>query len=516
MHQVDVLIIGAGPTGLMMAIECVRHGLSCHLIDKRDGKVSDISRAVAIQPRTLEMFSQIGLIDRFLEQGIKIQGANPTYHKEPLTHFSFSSLHSPYPFILSLEQTKTEKILEEYALSLGVVIHESVECIQIQEMPASVVATLEEVHSKEQSFCKASYLVGCDGAHSFVRKYLQLSFNGTTFDAIFSLADVCVKWDYPHDEVTAFFGKEGIVAAIPLPEKDRYRLIFEVPQMRAKEPTLEQIEALLQKKTGTAVQLYNPRWISNFHINTRLSKSHQRGRIFLAGDAAHIHSPVGGQGMNTGLQDAYNLGWKLSLVMKKNAPPSLLNTYHLERHYVAKKLLAATSKASYLATLSNPIGIYLRNLLIKCVGKIPFLQKKLLLALSQTAICYPKSSLTVGSKAGKRAPDAPIFYRGIRTHLYTLWQKSTHFHVIVFCHKKPHECIERLKDLSISCPTLYVTLDPIKDGKIEIAHDSHGLAHTLYEVSSPTLYVIRPDGYIGWHGALFEKEDLVSYLKLTM
>lgn len=510
MQQVDVLIIGSGPTGLMTALECARYGLSCSIIDKSSRELSDVSRAVVIQPRTLEVFSQIGIIDRFLRKGIQIHGANPTYHQKPLAHFNFSSLRSPYPFILSLEQQKTEKILEEQALSLGITIEQGWECIKIQEMPSSIVITLKNTESKEEKFCKASYLIGCDGAHSFVRKYLDLPFIGKTFHSNFSLADVCVHWDYPHDELTAFFGKEGILAAIPLPEKNRYRLIFELPKTSGKEPTLTEIEELIEAHIKEKVKLSDPRWISNFQINSRLSKSYQKGRIFLAGDAAHIHSPVGGQGMNTGIQDAFNLVWKIAYVLHKNSPPSLLDTYTLERHKVGARLLRGTSRASYLATLANPLAIWIRNKLISCLNNIPFLQKKLLLAISQTAICYPQSPLTVGARSGRRAPNVSLFYQGEKTDLYTLWRKTTTFHVLVFCDKNS---IHNLPTLSLPCPIFYISTNPIKENELQICHDPCGSAHKAYKISTPTLFAIRPDGYIGWHGTFSRLRELILYLK---
>jgi len=515
MQQVDVLIIGAGPTGLMMALECARYGLSCSIIDNGSRELFDISRAVSIQPRTLEIFSQIGLIDHFLTQGIKIQGANPIYHQNFLAHFSFSSLRSPYPFILSLEQQKTEKILEDKATSFGIITERGWNCIKIQEMPSSVVVTLQNVETKEEKFCKASYVVGCDGAHSFVRKYLDLPFVGKTFKTTFALADVRVHWEYNHEELMVFLGQEGILAAIPLPEKDRYRLIFELPKTKSTsfclaEPTLMEVENLLAIHVGKKVKLSDPRWISSFHINSRLSKSYQKGRIFLAGDAAHIHSPVGGQGMNTGLQDAFNLAWKISYVLKKNTNPALLDSYTLERHKVGSRLISATSKASYLATLANPIAVWIRNKFISCLNNIPFLQKKLLLAISQTAICYPQSPLTVGARSGRRAPNVPLFYEGEKTDLYTLWQKTTTFHVLVFCNETS---MRNLPDISCPCPIFYISTVPTKEPNLQICHDPCGVAHKAYKISKPTIFAIRPDGYIGWHGSFSRLQELTVYLQ---
>ena len=302
--MIDVLVIGAGPTGLLMAAEAARFGLSCRIIEKNSAPL-DKSRALAIQPRTLEIFDHLGIIDRFLAKGLKIHAANPFSYQKRLAHLPFDSLDSPYPFILSLEQTETEKILTDYLASFGVNIERECEFIDLSQDDECVTVS---VRDKEN--IKAKWVVGCDGAHSLTRKLLDFKFEGEAFPTAFSLADVELAWKYPHDEFFAFLNPEGILGVIPMPGKNRFRLVFQLDRVLEGDPTLEDVQEKVNKSVGPGVVVSNPLWTANFHVNSRLVSSYRKGRVFLAGDAAHIHSPVGGQGMNSGLQDPYNLDWQ--------------------------------------------------------------------------------------------------------------------------------------------------------------------------------------------------------------
>jgi 2-polyprenyl-6-methoxyphenol hydroxylase-like FAD-dependent oxidoreductase len=342
----------------------------------------------------MEIMSQLGLADSFLAQGIQVRAANAISGGRKLARISFEQLDSPFPFVLSLEQNKTEQILRDYAASFGVRVEN------------------RELLSLAQEEKRFSWVIGCDGAHSMVRKQLQLPFEGRPLRDVFSLADVRVHWDRPHGEVFAFLNTWGIVAAIPLPEKDRYRLVFQLPRCRnlvhdslahgqidpsiAPNPTVEEIEALLQRSAGPSVRVSDPIWMANFQINSRMTQSFRKGRVFLAGDAAHIHSPVGAQGMNTGLQDAFNLAWKLAYVHQGWAKESLLDTYDLERRAVGKTLLKATERASQMVAMHNPLAVALRNAIFSGLTRIPAVRHAIARAISQTTFHYPASAISNG------------------------------------------------------------------------------------------------------------------------
>lgn len=523
--KVDVLVIGAGPTGMMMAAEAARYCLSCRIIDKRIS-YEDESRAVAIQARTLEIFDQLGIAQSFLDQGIKIKAGNLFSQKRRLAHFSFAHLESPFPFVLSLEQAKTERILGDYIASFGIKIERQMEYIHLEQKEEIVNVFVRHMSSGKEEQIEASWVIGCDGAHSEVRKTLHLFFEGRAFADVFSLADVHVHWPFPHDEVIAFLHAKGVLAALPLPDTNRYRLVFQLKRCRdllkkekplphgkvsdsiVKEPTLEEVERLLQEYAGSDIRVTDPVWMANFHINSRMTNTYRVGRVFLAGDAAHIHSPVGGQGMNTGLQDAFNLAWKLAFVHQKKAPVSLLDTYNIERHGFGKKLLQATQRASFFATLHNPFAIFLRNIAINTLMHIPAFQAFLIRILSQTAFCYPKSSIVVGIK-GKRAPNISLFFKGSPIDLYSILRNSKTFYLLLFCGYK-NQNLTKIAEYFASTLAIPILIAYGKDS-IENYCDPSGDAHQIYQAKFPTICLIRPDGYIGFYSKDINDARLKNY-----
>lgn len=530
---VEVLIIGAGPTGMMMAAEAARYGLCCRIIDKGASYI-DRSRAVGIQARTMEIFEHLGIVEDFLAQGIKIRAANPICHFQRLAQISLNTLKSPYPFILSLEQVKTEEILAQYVAAQGVVIERGIECVQIIQSAQEVEAVLCHIETRKKERVKASWVIGCDGAHSQIRKQLGLTFEGKAFADIFSLADVHIRWKYPHDEASIFLNAKGFLAAIPLPEQDRYRLIFQLLRCRnllkksknlpygqvstelIKKPNLQEIESLLQEYAGQEIYLTDPIWMANFHINSRMTNTYQKERVFLAGDAAHIHSPLGAQGMNTGLQDAFNLAWKLALVHKNKASLELLKSYNLERHMVGKAILKTTEYASYMATLHNPIAIWLRNCILVFLSRFSFLKKTLAKIISQTAICYPKSCIVVnkgffkGPKAGLRAPNAPVLFDGKSSDLYSIWRGSTAFQILLFNGPKNAPIQPLRYSLSEGINVILITHgSDLLNGYV----DSTGEAHQIYGAKNPCIYIIRPDGYIGYRSRRINESDIEAYFR---
>lgn len=442
----EVLIVGAGPSGLFTAIEMIRQGFSPRLIDK-SLEPTKFSKAIAIQARTLEIFDQIGIVESFLSKGKKIRAANAIFHGEKLAHLPLDTIESPYPFILSLAQSETERILTEHLYSLGAKIERGVELLSFREVEDGVLAKTSQGEEKY------SWLIGCDGAHSTTRKTLGVNFAGRAIERTFALADVRVKWDFPYDEFFLVLNEEGVLAAIPLPEKERIRLIFQ------DEATVDKAQALLQRYACKEAVVSDPKWLSTFTINSRIAKKYMRGRVFLVGDAAHIHSPAGGQGMNTGIQDGFNLAWKLFLVDRKKAPYDLLFTYEKERKGFGEKLLFITERVTRISMLKNPFLIRLRNRLFSFLTSKKKIQKALAAMLSQSAIHYPKS-LAVGLDAGMRAPP--------NKELYDLLRKTKGF-VLLTREKAFSLQWERVAFLKLSAPSY----DPRFS------------------------YVIRPDGVIG-------------------
>lgn len=522
----DVLIVGAGPTGLMMAAECSRYGISCKIIDKSPSFCTE-SRALAIQPRTMEIFHFLGLDAEFLHRGQKIKALNPISGQKPLGHIDFSKIESPFPFILSLPQSQTEEILHEYLSRLGPKVERGHELVGIEEEDSIVTAEIA-TSSKEHYKVKTKWVVGCDGAHSFIRKYLNQSFIGKSFRSVFSLADVEISWKYPHDEGFVFLTKQGPLAAIPLPHKNHYRLIFQLDrcqtekgtpsednlQVEVSPPTIEEVQTVVHSYADKEAVLSPPKWIANFHVNSRLVKEYRVGKFFLAGDAAHIHSPIGGQGMNTGLQDAFNLGWKLALACKQEVSPELLHSYHVERHSVASGLLKGTEAATQIATLEKGWEISLRNFIASLLFKNASLVKKLIHTITQLNIQYPKSPLLSekgtfarGPKVGSRMPDFSLKKGDKSIQLYDLFMKTTSFTVLIFEGERSEASETALTQLEqIALPMKIISIS--KNGPYQ---DEEGKMHHTFGAEKGACYVVRPDTYVGYRQTPINEMALLDY-----
>ncbi|MFZ4682838.1 MAG: FAD-dependent monooxygenase, partial [Terrimicrobiaceae bacterium] len=336
-NRARVLIVGAGPVGLSAAVALSRVGIPIRIVDRLPAPINQ-SRAAIIHARTLEHFQRLGIVEEFLATGVKVHGV-VVYDSEQriLVRPSLDHIPSPYPYMLGLEQFKTEKILTARLEESGVKVERGVELAEFKENDDKVSAVLRLPDGTEEQ-CTFDYLLGSDGSHSTVRAGLGLHLEGTTIDQTWITVDVKIRWDRDPGEAVACLAEEGIVFIAAMND-DRWRVIVSHQHMTPEEAakaTVADVEKMMSERFGMTMSLYDPVWISPFGLNTRMSPTMQAGRVFLAGDAAHVHSPVGGQGMNTGIQDSLNLAWKLALVLKGLAKPALLESYNAERHANAK------------------------------------------------------------------------------------------------------------------------------------------------------------------------------------
>jgi len=349
-----VLVVGAGPVGLFMAAELNRHGVSCRIVDKNDGPTHD-SRAASIQARTLEILESVSLADEFVQMG-NICHAAATYNSDHklIKYLTFDELDSAFPFVLQLPQSQTERMLARYLARLGTEVERCVELVAFEQDEDGVRATLQPADGGQET-AHVSYLIACDGAHSPVRHALGVSFSGDDYPTDFMTADVQVDWNLPRDQhafffaaegmLAFFFAAEGMLAFFPLP-RGRATLAADVGPAQEDhpplgEPALEDLQAIFNARTPGGM-LSDPIWSVYYRVQCRQAERYQVGRVFLAGDAAHVSSNIGGQGINTGMQDAYNLGWKLGLVLTARSPASLLDSYHPERHQAGRDMLYLT------------------------------------------------------------------------------------------------------------------------------------------------------------------------------
>ncbi len=335
----DVLVVGAGPVGLTMAAELARYGVGVRIIDKAAQR-TDKSKALVLWSRSLELIERMGCAPSFVAAGRQVRSASIVGGGKRITHISFDGLQTPYPYALMLPQSETERLMEQHLNGCGVQVERQVELIRFDSGPDGLRASLRHADGREEMI-DAGWMIGCDGAHSLVRHGLGMQFEGETLPSNWILADVHLM-GVPGgaDEIAAYWHADGPIVLFPI-SPGRYRVVADVGETKAGErpddPTLAEVQAVLDQRGPGGITASEPVWLASFVINDRKVADYRSGRVFLAGDAAHIHSPAGGQGMNTGMQDACNLGWKLALVSRGLAAAEpLLASYSSERSEIAQ------------------------------------------------------------------------------------------------------------------------------------------------------------------------------------
>jgi 2-polyprenyl-6-methoxyphenol hydroxylase-like FAD-dependent oxidoreductase len=426
--KTDVVIIGAGPTGLSLACQFVRYGIDFVIVEKNE-TITAYSKALGVQARTLEIFDQIGLADEAVGRGAIAERARLLIDGEVRGELDFSNIGkglSPFPFVLMLEQSKTEQLLYGYLQSHKRNVLWKTELEVFSAADSGIRAQLRSPDGASQ-IIEAKYLVGCDGPKSLVRQTVGLAFEGSTFERIFYVADVLMDWQFSHDSLHVCFAENSFVVFFPLKGEKRYRIVGVFPEefnKEAREILYEEIESRIKTEAKLDLDIRKVEWFSTYKVHTRHVSRFSAGRCFLAGDSAHIHTPAGAQGMNTGIQDGYNLAWKLALVIRGKAGERILQTYNEERLENAKHLLKTTDRLFGFAAGTDWFMNFLRLNVLPPVAKhiLSFepIRKFLFPLLSQTGITYRHSSLSDHAgdedfevKAGDRMPyfliDGPIY-----------------------------------------------------------------------------------------------------------
>ena len=404
-----ILVIGAGPVGLTMALELARFGVPVRLID-RAAQATQTSRALVLWARTLELMERSGCTADFLEHGLRAARATVRSGARVLGTVRFDELASAYDFGLMLPQSDTERLLARRLEALGVRIERELELRGFRDGGDHVLAQLRHADGSESSVA-TPWLLGCDGAHSTVRHTLGIAFAGATENDDWLLADVRLEGERapPRHEVAICLHDDGPLAMFPM-RGERTRVVGRLgpgdPQHPRAEPTLADVQALIEQRAGGGFRAVDPVWLANFRINERMVGNYRHGRVLLAGDAAHIHSPAGGQGMNTGMQDAINLAWKLALVVHGAAQPGLLDSYSAERARVGAMVVRNATRLTHAAKLSNPMLRGIRNGAIHALLGVRGIRRAMASMLSEIDIGYRGSALSSGHHAGERLPPA--------------------------------------------------------------------------------------------------------------
>jgi 2-polyprenyl-6-methoxyphenol hydroxylase-like FAD-dependent oxidoreductase len=392
----DVLIVGAGPVGLFLANECARRGLRWRLIETRASQ-SEHSKALAIFPRTLEIFDMAGLVGPFLEMANRVTSVSIVTHGRTLAHMRFTPEETPYSFVAMVPQDVTEKLLVEGLGRRGGTVEYETTFVSAAEQDDGVSVTLDR--KGEPIKLRASFVVGCDGAHSAVRHLLNLPFEGAEYDDSFMLADIETNETLPADELQLCSSELGPVAIFPM-SATRRRVVAIVDKTEGDAPSLDLVRKILAQRAPGGIEARALRWSSYFRVHHRQVARLRVGRIFIAGDAAHIHSPFGGQGMNTGLHDVWNLVWKLDLALHRRGNEQLLESYSAERRPVIKQVIETTDFLTKTMGTPSKLAQTLRNAVIPMVSRLAPFQHAFVQRLSELGIAYRGSPIVEG--AGER------------------------------------------------------------------------------------------------------------------
>lgn len=473
----DILIVGAGPVGLFLANECARRGLRFRLVEARATQ-SEHSKALAIFPRTLEIFDMAGVVAPFLDAANRVTAVSVVAHGRKLAHMPFTPEDSPYSFVAMVPQDVTEKLLLQELKRKGGAVEYETSFISAVHHDDHVGATLD--HKGQKLGITAQFVVGCDGAHSAVRHLLNLPFEGAEYHDLFLLADIQTNDALPGNELHLCPSEFGPVAIFPM-SATRRRVVATIQQQEGDAPSLELVQKILAERAPAGIQALALHWSSYFRIHHRQVARLRVGRMFVAGDAAHIHSPFGGQGMNTGLHDVWNLVWKLDLALRGNASEELLESYTAERRPVIRQVIETTDFLTKAMGTPNKWAQAVRDTVIPMVSRLAPFQHAFVQRLSELGIAYRGSSMVEG--AGKRYFDDSLRGgEGIRNRFLLLFDSGSADISLRAATEKLAESFSQVLELRAT-PGLPLTLVR-PDGYIAYsAHSTDGLA-TLKSVRS--------------------------------
>ena len=499
----QVLVVGAGPTGLVLAADLLARGVAVRIIDKGDGAVLE-TRAVAVHARAMEVLDLMGLADRFIERGQVVRRFSFYTDGRRRLSLDLARNGTRFGFMLDIPQHDTESLLRARVAELGGVIEQGTELTGLIDQAGGVTAKVRDATGRP-GVITAGYLAGCDGAHSRVRHELGLRFHGHPYPQDWLLADVRLDWSRPEDEVHAFFRADGI-PLVCFPMRDhRWRLVLPFAGNRPPgAPDLREIQHLVDQRAPEPVVLSDPTWLASFNCHRRSANIYRRGHVLLAGDAVHIHTPAGGQGMNTGITDAHNLAWKLALVTVGHAAEQLLDTYGREREPVAAQVLSLTHTLVRFGTMTHPVKRALRDTIVPAAFQIGPIHRRAVRRWTQVNVGNPASSLTRPDRSrgplrpGQRAPDFQVRTREGTSRLFSVLRRGRHVMVVTGADS----------DTAPASPAL----TPYRD-LFEVVTRGPQDARTSHRSRAGSVFLVRPDGYVAARGRPDRLATVLEYLQ---
>jgi 2-polyprenyl-6-methoxyphenol hydroxylase-like FAD-dependent oxidoreductase len=512
----QVLVVGAGPVGLTAACQLARLGVSVRVVDSLAQPTTE-SRAVSLHARSMEMLAALGVLPRLEARGRRIPALafldGATGHERarlPIAH-----VPSRHPYILDVPQPDTEAVLAERATELGIVVERGVTLTALAQDTDGVTVTLRTPAGEETA--RVGWVVGADGGHSATRDLVGTKLVGGFHGQHFAMADLDIDTAFAPDAIRMFFHTGGMGILFPL-AGDRARIMFEVtdPGADAPDPTLEMFQALADERMGGKIRLRDPRWLTYFTVHHAQVPQYRFGRVLLAGDAAHIHSPAGAQGMNTGIQDAANLAWKLALVAAHRADADLLDSYDAERHPVGARVVKFTTTVTNVGTATGPEG-GVRDLALFLAGHLPRLADTGAATIAETTIAYRDSVLSVnqgGRGAGEHAPDPEGLVRADGTPV-SVEELLARPGMLLLVHSVAD--VDDLRAVLGDLGTV-VRIWPNPSGsedRLELA-DPTGAVGRAFGLVAEGMVLVRPDGYLGLVADRAEPAVLRSYLADTL
>ncbi len=521
-QHTHVLIVGAGPSGLMMAAQLLRYGVQPIIIDSKAGPTNH-SKALAVQARSLEIYRQMGVVDKAVNNGKKAQGA--IFNQNGIEESSLS-LHNIgegltlFPYILMYEQSKNERLLLDYLTLNCCPVYWNTTLISLQQNADGATVQLQNAEGDYTLTC--DWVIGADGAHSSVRKQLQIPFKGDTYAHSFYLIDAKLSASsLTEDHLNLFLGEKSFTAFFPMPEQDSCRIIGNLPEEfgEREDVQVEEMLPYLNAITKRTITLIQTNWFTTYKLHHRMADNFRAQRCFLIGDAAHIHSPVGGQGMNTGLQDAYNLAWKLAGVVNGQIKPGILDSYAAERMPVAKELLNTTDAAfNVIMSTKWYAKLFKKWLLFNILGfawKSGNIRSAFFKRISQIDINYRDSNINLHLskstkvKAGDRLPYLKLFdeKQHIETDLHE-WCSKPGFTLII---------LGKFDELFLFTMAKWITQKytgnlnffylPPSGKNLEIFETFEANPHQQKAI------IVRPDMYIGYMNDVADIGMMDSYLQ---